>query len=87
MDIPANFEKINDEKFSINGKEFRIALDFMNAGHIWVFRNENDERFEYCLYFIFDWKSYSYRIRRCKTGLGTTGDDIVGTTNFTKKKF
>ena len=87
MNIPSNFERINNACFSTNGYEFRIEIDGMNEGHVWVFCNDSEPSgFKNCLYFIFDWKSQSYNIRRCKLGDGTVGDDIVGETNFLKKE-
>lgn len=87
MNIPENFGKINDTTFTVNGIKFRIETDSMQRGNVWIFEDANDSNkaFSNCLLFYFNWSTQSYIIRRCELGNGSTGDDIVGSTTFTKE--
>lgn len=74
MNVPHNFDKINNYEFIIDGKNFRIETSNGTHGNLFVFGDEYNEN--YCLYFNINWIDKAYEVRKCPRGLGSAGEGL-----------
>jgi len=91
MKIPENFYKlVNQKELTINGTKFFLDCCQQKVGSVWLFENENNESKALLkgttLYFMFDWNTQMYNVRRCKLGEGTAGTDIAKNCIFDKRE-
>jgi hypothetical protein len=70
MNIPINFDKIDETKFSIDGIDFRIEVDNNELGDMWVYECTS-RRYPLC--FDIDWKKETYALIKCAPGDGRNG--------------
>lgn len=74
MNVPHNFDKINNYEFLIDEKNFRIETSNETYGDLFVFGYEHNVN--YCLYFNINWIDKTYEVRKCPRGLGSAGEDL-----------
>lgn len=74
MNVPHNFDKINNYEFLIDGNNFKIETSNENHGNFFVFGDEYNEK--YCLYFDIDWIDKNFVVTKCGRGQGSHGTFI-----------
>ena len=91
MKIPENFRKlVHQKELIINGTKFYLDCCQQREGSVWLFEKNNNVINALLkgttLYFMFDWDTQMYNVRRCKLGEGTMGTDIAKNCIFDKKE-
>lgn len=74
MNIPQNFEKIQNWAFEIDENNFKIETCNLTNGNFFVFGGGHNKN--YCLYFNMYWADKTYVVRKCAAGDGSRGSDI-----------
>jgi len=84
MNIPQNFEKIDGVKFDLNGRRYRIEVDNMEKGDVWVYSDNylNGDIWPLC--FDIDWENERYALIKCQPGDGRNGTSIATNAALTK---
>ena len=81
MNIPINFDKIDETTFSIDGIDFRIEVDNTELGDIWVYECTS-RRYPLC--FDIDWQNETYDLIKCPPGEGRNGTVMATGVPLTK---
>ena len=81
MNIPANFDKIDGARFTIDGTEFKIEIDPTEIGDVWVYHHLGRH---YPLCFDIDWENERYALIKCQPGDGRNGNVLATNAALTK---
>ena len=74
MNIPQNFEKIDNVKFNIDGSYYHIEADHTEPGDVWVYE-DTGRRHPLC--FDIDWQKQTYALIKCSPGNGRSGNVLA----------
>ena len=77
MNIPQNFEKIDGTKFDLNGTDYRIEVDHMEKGDVWVYADNYFNENISPLCFDIDWQRETYTLIKCPPGQGRNGSVLA----------